>query len=90
MNDWICSPVYPTEADNGHLLIHSVSSFYYILLRFCVLTGMSVDYFTLQDYSQWAELDGKALTPQQQMWLSKYLCADLATQERAIFRFAVC
>ena len=55
-----------------------------LLFRYCLKFSVSADYLILQDYSDFATMNGEPLTPEQKEWLSIYLCATPDAQEHAI------
>lgn len=57
---------------------------YDMVLRDCVRHQISADYLILQDYSDFALLNGKTLSAEQKEWLSLYLCASPKAQITAV------
>jgi hypothetical protein len=78
--DEIYAPDFPyqKEKQNHNTANHSLG--FNMVLRDCGKYSVSADYLILQDYSEFAVIEGKALTEQQTEWLSLFLCATPAAQ----------
>lgn len=59
-----------------------------IVFYYCYIYAMSADFFLMQDYSPYAQLDGKPLSDTQKAWLSAYLMASMKGQHMAICKMA--
>jgi hypothetical protein len=57
---------------------------YNMVLRDCRKYKVSADYLILQDYSDFAVIEGEPLIPIHREWLSAYLCASPQAQATAI------
>lgn len=80
----IYAPDFPYQIEKQEPYIANHSLGYEMVMRDCRKYGVSADYLILQDYSEFAVIEGQALTKEQKEWLSLYLCATPAAQLVAI------
>lgn len=80
----IYAPRFPFRSEQQSEDVREHLCGYDMVLRDSVRHQVSADYLILQDYSDFAQLNGNALTAEQKEWLSLYLCASPKAQITAV------
>lgn len=82
--DQIYASDFPYQTQKQDTSVASHSFGLSMIFRDCRKYRVSADYLVLQDYSDFAVLDGQPLTAEQKEWLSLFLCATSYAQLTAI------
>ena len=73
---------FQTDKQAPSVANHSVG--FDMVLRDCRKYGVAADYLILQDYSEFAVINGRPLSEEQAEWLSLFLCASTSARMKAI------
>lgn len=82
--DQIYAPNLPHRLEQQTEDVAAHSPGFNMVIRDCRKYHVSADYLVLQDYSDYAVMNGRTLTDVQKEWLSLYLCASPTAQTAAI------